>query len=57
MKVKDLIEELKDCDQDAEVQAGYEPDGVENADCVTKMCVLSTRDETGNWETVVALLH
>lgn len=57
MKVKDLIEALKVCDQDAEVQTGYETDGIANADRVTKMCVLSTRDETGNWETVVVLLQ
>lgn len=57
MKVKDLIEALKCCDQDAEVQSGYETDGVSNAECVTKVCVLSTRDETGNWETAVVLFH
>lgn len=57
MKVKDMIEALKDCDQDAEVQAGYATDGVSNAECVTKVCVLSTKEETGKWEQAVVLLH
>ena len=57
MKVKDLIEALKDCDQDTEVQTGYETNGIENADRVTKVCVLSTKEETGTWETAVVLFH